>query len=93
MSIFRNRCEDCVIRLNFEKYCRLVDQLYTFYAQREINIDRISNLEFTVRKMLDELKQRNCLSQNLRFLTKAEQDKILENHIDEFLKVFEEPIN
>ena len=43
-------------------------------------------LEQTVKRMVAELKARGCLSEGVTFLTRAEQEAALEEHIDRFLK-------
>lgn len=42
-------------------------------------------LEQTIKRMVEELKQRNCLSQEFQFLTKAEREGRLEKAVDDFL--------
>lgn len=44
-------------------------------------------LENTIKRMVEELKTKNCLSQDFCFLTKAERDKALDNFIDDFIKM------
>ena len=53
----------------------------TEYSTVEINY-----LEETIKRLVEELKAKNCLSQDFQFLTKAEREKALEWHIDQFLK-------
>lgn len=42
-------------------------------------------IEQTLKRLIEELKQENCLSQDFQFLTKAEREAVLEQRIDEFL--------
>lgn len=43
-------------------------------------------IEQTLKQLVDELKQRNCLSQEFQFLTKAEREALLGKKVDDFLK-------
>ena len=43
-------------------------------------------LEETMKRLVEELKKNNCLSQNFEFLTKAEREKKLEQFIDDFVR-------
>lgn len=45
----------------------------------------IEYLEQTMKRLVEELKQKNCLSQEFRFVTKAERESELEKAIDEFI--------
>lgn len=42
-------------------------------------------LEQVVKKLIEELKQKNYLSQDFVFLTKAERGKVIEKFIDDFI--------
>lgn len=46
----------------------------------------IEYLEQTMKRLVEELKQKNCLSQEFVFLTKAERENKLEKAIDEFIR-------
>lgn len=45
-----------------------------------------SYLEQTIRRMVGELKRQGLLSEDFTFLTSTEQEAVLEQHIDQFLK-------
>ena len=45
----------------------------------------IEYLESTLKKLIEELKQKNCLSQEFKFLTKAEREQKIEEFIDDFI--------
>ena len=49
-------------------------------------MDDIEYLENIIKRMVDELKAKKCLSQDFCFLTKAERDRALEDFIDDFIK-------
>lgn len=42
----------------------------------------IEYLEQVIKRLVEELKQRNCLSQEFQFLTEAERELKLEEFID-----------
>lgn len=49
----------------------------------------VTDMEYidqTIKRLVEELKQRNCLSQDFTFLTKAEREALLNKAIDDFLK-------
>ena len=46
----------------------------------------IEYIERTIKQLIEELKEKNCLSQEFQFLTKAEREAKMERTIDEFLK-------
>ena len=46
----------------------------------------IDYLERSVKRLVEELKQKNCLSQDFEFLTKAERDQMVESFIDDFIQ-------
>ena len=43
-------------------------------------------IEQAIKQLVEELKKRNCLSQDFRFLTKAEREALLGKKVDDFLK-------
>ena len=43
-------------------------------------------IEQAIKQLVEELKKRNCLSQDFRFLTKAERNAVAEQTIDTFLR-------
>lgn len=47
-------------------------------------------LENIVKRIVEELKEKNCLSQDFQFLTKAEREIYFERHVDKFLKSCQE---
>lgn len=44
-------------------------------------------VEQTIKQLIEELKQKNCLSQDFQFLTKAERETLLEQKINQFLSL------
>ena len=50
----------------------------------------IEYLENTIKRIVEELKGKNCFSQDFQFLTKAEREIYFERHIDKFLKSCQE---
>lgn len=51
---------------------------------------KLSDAEYVeqiLKRLIKELKQKNCLSQDFQFLTKAEREALLERRIDEFLNL------
>lgn len=46
----------------------------------------IEYLELTIRRLIEELKQKNCLSQEFEFLTKAEREQKVDVFIDGFIQ-------
>lgn len=44
-------------------------------------------VEQTIKRLIEELKQKNCLSQDFQFLTKAEREVLLEQQINQFLSL------
>lgn len=49
-------------------------------------------LEQVVKKLIEELKQKNYLSQDFVFLTKAERGKVIEKFIDDFISGIQEGV-
>lgn len=45
----------------------------------------IEYIESTIKQLVEELKAKKCLSQEFRFLTKAERDRALERLMDDFI--------
>ena len=43
-------------------------------------------LELTIKRLVEELKAKNCLSQDFQFLTKAERKQAVEDFVDVFIK-------
>ncbi len=42
-------------------------------------------IENTIKRLVEELKAKNCLSQEFQFLTKAERNRALEEFMDNFI--------
>ena len=43
-------------------------------------------LEQTIKRLVEELKAKNCLSQDFQFLTKAERKQAVEDFVYDFIK-------
>lgn len=48
--------------------------------------NRFRYIEQTLKALVSELKQKNCLSQDFEFLTEAEQKQKLEQFVDDFVR-------
>ena len=52
----------------------------------EYNLSGSDYLEQTIKRLVEELKAKNCLSQDFEFLTKAERECKLEQFVNNFIK-------
>lgn len=52
----------------------------------EYNLSGSDYLEQTIKRLVEELKAKNCLSQDFQFLTKAERKQAVEDFVDVFIK-------
>lgn len=43
-------------------------------------------LERKIKELVEELKEKNCLSQEFKFLTKAEREQEVEGFVDEVIR-------
>lgn len=49
-------------------------------------MDQLRYIETTLRSLIEELKDNNCIGQDFEFLTEAEQNQVIESFIDSFLE-------
>lgn len=50
------------------------------------NLSGSDYLEQTIKRLVEELKAKNCLSQDFEFLTKAERERKLERFVNDFIQ-------
>jgi len=48
-------------------------------------MNSLDYLEQVLKRLIDELKEKNCLDQDFKFQTKAEREKVLERFVEDFI--------
>lgn len=61
------------------------------FSSLRTELSEAEYLENTIKRMVEELKAKNCLSQDFNFLTKAERDQAVKGFMDAVIKIEDHP--